>query len=125
MKKALIILIHAFIGWAFCAAIMAIGPLLTTMNNTLIAHLILGPIGFGILSAIYHRKFGYTRPIITALTFLLFVIGMDFFLVGLIILKNIEMFTSMIGVWLPFALIFLFTWGAGLLIQRNKKGIVR
>jgi len=121
MKKTIVILIHSFIGWAFCAAIMGIGPQLTNMETTLMFHLILGPIGFGLLSAFYHKKFGYTRPIVTATIFLLFIAGMDFFLVGLIILKSLEMFTSVIGIWLPFGLIYLFSFGGGVLVKRNKQ----
>jgi hypothetical protein len=120
MKKTVVILIHSFIGWAFCAAIMGIGPQLTDMNTTLIIHLILGPIGFGGLSVFYHQKFGYTRPIVTAAIFLLFVAAMDFFLVGLIILKSLEMFTSLIGIWLPFGLIFLFSFGGGAWVERRR-----
>src|SRR3989304_190696 len=115
MKKTIVILIHSFIGWAFCAAIMGIGPQLTNMETTLMVHVILGPIGFGLLSAFYHKRFGYTHPIVTAAIFLLFVAGMDFFLVGLIILKSLEMFTSVIGIWLPFGLIYLFSFGGGVL----------
>ena len=121
MKKTIVILIHSFIGWAFCAAIMGIGPQLTNMETTLMVHLILGPVGFGLLSAFYHKKFGYTRPIVTATIFLLFIAGMDFFLVGLIILKSFEMFTSVIGIWLPFGLIYLFSFGGGVLVKRNKQ----
>jgi hypothetical protein len=58
---------------------MGIGPQLTNMKTALIVQLILGPIGFGLLSVFYHKKFGYTRPIVTATIFLLFVVGMDFF----------------------------------------------
>jgi hypothetical protein len=121
MKKAAILIAHSFIGWAFCATIMGIGPQLIGMRTTLIFHLILGPIGFGLLSVFYHKRFGYTSPIGTAAVFLLFVAAMDFFLVGLIILGNLEMFTSVIGIWLPFALIFLFSFGGGLWVR--KKGL--
>jgi hypothetical protein len=121
LKKTIVILIHSFVGWAFCAAIMGIGPQLTNMKTTLMVHLILGPIGFGLLSTFYHKKFGYTRPIITASIFLLFVAGMDFFLVGLVILKSLEMFTSVIGIWLPFGLIFIFSFGGGVLVKKNKQ----
>ena len=100
---------------------MGIGPLLTNMKTTLMVHLILGPIGFGLLSVFYHKKFGYTRPLVTAAVFLLFVAGMDFLLVGLIILKSLEMFTSVIGIWLPFALIFLFSFGGGALVEKSKQ----
>jgi hypothetical protein len=48
-RKALVILIHAFIGWALCGAIMGIGMAVTSMQATLIAHLIGAPIIFGLL----------------------------------------------------------------------------
>lgn len=100
---------------------MGIGPQLTNMKTALIVQLILGPIGFGLLSVFHHKKFGYTRPIVTATIFLLFVVGMDFFLVGLVILESLEMFTSAIGIWLPFALIFLFSFGGGVLVEKGKQ----
>jgi hypothetical protein len=46
---------------------------------------------------------------------------MDFFLVGLVILESLEMFTSAIGIWLPFALIFLFSFGGGVLVEKGKQ----
>ena len=99
---------------------MAIGPQLIGMSATLILHLLLGPIGFGLISIFYHKRFGYSSPMVTATVFLLFVAAMDFFLVGLIILGNLQMFASVIGIWLPFALIFLLSLGGGLLVK--KKG---
>ena len=56
-KQWLIILAHAFIGWAFCGAIMGVGMAVTTMPITLTLHAIGGPIGFVILSIIYFKKF--------------------------------------------------------------------
>ena len=99
--------------------IMGVGPRFVGMRATLILHLILGPIGFGLLSLFYHKRFGYASPVVTAAVFLLFVAGMDFFLVGLIILDSLEMFTSVTGIWLPFALIFLLSLGGGLLVKRH------
>jgi hypothetical protein len=119
VKKAIILLIHSLVGWAFCAAIMGVGPQLISMRATLILHLILGPIGFGLLSIFYHKRFGYTSPMVTAAVFLIFVAAMDFFLVGWIILGNLEMFTSVIGIWLPFTFIFLLSLGGGLLVRRK------
>jgi hypothetical protein len=120
MKKTIILIAHSFVGWAFCATIMGVGPQLLSIKTTLIFHLILGPIGFGLISVFYHKRFGYTSPIGTAAVFLLFVAAMDFFLVGLIILGNLEMFTSVIGIWLPFALIFLLSFGGGLLVRWKR-----
>lgn len=115
-KKIIIILIHAAIGWAICAAIMGIGMQLFSMKTTLIIHAIGGPFGFFILSLIYFKKYNYTSPLQTAIIFIAFIIVMDFFIVALLIEKSFEMFKSPFGTWIPFALIFLTTYLTGLAV---------
>ncbi len=119
LKKALIIMLFAFIGWAFCAAIMGIGMNIFSLNTTLIIHLIAGPLAFAILSYIFHKKFNYTAPLITAVIFTFFVIIVDFLLVALVINKSLDMFKSLIGTWIPFILIFILTYIGGIIA--NKK----
>lgn len=113
MEKYLIPLFLALIGWAFCAAIMGIGPTITSMRNTLIVHAIAGPIGFGLLAFIYHKKFGRITPFALAVIFISFVVLVDFFLVAMLILKDFGMFASIMGTWLPFTLIFLVSYLVG------------
>lgn len=43
------------------------------------------------------------------------------YVVALFINRSLEMFTSLLGTWLPFALIFAATYLAGLIIQRNRE----
>jgi hypothetical protein len=119
LNKAVVILIHAFVGWAFCAAIMGIGMAVTSLQTTLILHAIGGPIGFIIISLFYFNKFDYTSPLLTAIWFVAFVIFMDLFIVALLIEKSFAMFRSILGTWLPFTLIFLATYFTGRL---TKKG---
>jgi len=45
-KKLLVILAHAFVGWALCAATMGIGMAVTTLQNTLVVHAIGAPFFF-------------------------------------------------------------------------------
>jgi hypothetical protein len=116
LKRTLIILAHAFIGWAICGAIMGIGMNITTMQNTLIAHAIGGPVAFGLIAWFYFKKFNYTGPLQTAIIFISFVILVDFFLVALMINKSLDMFRSPLGTWIPFTLIFLVVWGVGKII---------
>jgi hypothetical protein len=119
MKKILIILLYSFLGWAFCAAIMGIGQAYLPMGKVLIIHVIFGPLAFAFLSWHYHRHFHYTHPLPTALIFVSFIMLMDFFLVALIILKSLDMFRSPLGTWIPFGLIFLSTYMAGLNAPKN------
>jgi len=55
---------------------------------------------------VYAKRFNYTTPLQTAVIFLSFIIVMDFFVVALMINGSLEMCTSLIGMWSPFALIF-------------------
>ena len=115
----LVVLAFAFVGWALCGAIMGIGMAVTSLENTLMIHAIGAPIVFGILSLIYFRKFNYTTPLQTALAFLVFVVLMDVFVVALLIEKSFAMFTSLLGTWIPFALIFLSTFVTGVYLERR------
>jgi len=57
----------------------------------------------------------------TALIFVGFVIVVDFFLVALLINRSLEMFTSLLGTWIPFALIFTSTYVTGLIVTPKAK----
>ena len=120
-KKVIIILAHAFVGWAFCTASMVIGIATMSIDSALIVHAIAAPIIFTIVSLVYFNKFNYTSPLQTALVFMSFVIVVDFFVVALLINRSLEMFASPLGTWIPFALIFTSTYVTGLLILRNTK----
>jgi hypothetical protein len=111
--KTISLVILALIGWALCGSLIAIGRAITTMEITLITHAILAPVIFYLLSRIYFSKYNAASPIQTAVVFLSIVVGMDFFIVSMLIEKNFAMFESFLGTWLPFILIFLAVWIAG------------
>jgi hypothetical protein len=119
--EILILLLHAFVGWALCGAVMMIGRELVPINTALIIHAAATPVIYTLLSLFYFKKFAYTSPFTTAFVFLHFVILMDFVVVGLFIEKNFEMFTSPLGTWIPFLLIFLTTLYIGSVVMRKKK----
>ena len=119
-KKTIIVLAHAFIGWVLCAATMGIGMSLTSLNNALIIHAIAAPVFFAGISLIYFRKFNYTTPLQTAFIFIAFVVAMDFFVVAMLINRSFEMFTSLLGTWIPFTLIFISTYLTGLFVIQKR-----
>ena len=121
IREAIIILVHAFIGWALCAATMGIGMAIISMQNALIVHAVGAPIFFTVISLVYFYKFNYTSPLRTALIFVGFVITVDFFVVALLINRSLDMFTSLLGTWIPFTLIFLSTYLTGLFSVKNPK----
>ena len=117
LKQAVVILVYGLVGWALCGAIMFVGMAVTSMQTTLIAHAIGAPIIFSTISWIYFTRINYTSPLRTAIIFLLVIVFMDFFLVGLIINRSLEMFTSLLGTWIPITLIFLSTYLTGLVVE--------
>jgi hypothetical protein len=112
-SNILILLAHGLIGWMLCGATIGIGMAVTTMENALIIHAIAAPCFFVIISLIYFSRNHFLSSFHTAIVFLAIVVGMDFFVVALLINHSLEMFTSLIGTWLPFTLIFLSTWVTG------------
>ena len=121
LQRIVAIVVHALIGWALCGAIMWIGMAVTSMENTLIMHAIGAPIVFGVIASIYFRAFNYTTPLQTAIAFVTVVVFMDFFVVALLIEKSFEMFASLIGTWIPWALIFASTYLTGLFAARRAE----
>ena len=119
LKEIGIIVLLGAVGWALCGAIVFIGRSLTDMQTTLIVHAIGAPIIFMLLSMFYFSKFKYTSPLQTAVVFLAIVILLDFFIVALIIERSMDMFLSLLGTWIPWALIFLSTYLTGLVYERK------
>jgi len=119
-KKIFTLSAHAFVGWALCAATMGIGMATTSLNNALIIHAIGAPIFFMVVSLVYFKKFNFTTPLQTAIIFVGFVIAVDFLVVALLINRSLDMFASLLGTWIPFALIFTSTYLTGLYLYGRK-----
>ena len=119
-SKIVIILIHAFVGWALCAATMGIGMAVTSLETTLVIHAIAAPIFFAAISLFYFRKYNYTTPLQTAGIFIAFVMLMDFFVVAILINHSFAMFSSLLGTWIPFALIFASTFITGIFVRKSQ-----
>jgi len=119
-KKALVVFVFALIGWGLCGAIIGIGRSITTIENTLIIHAIGVPVIFGALSWIYFTWFHYTSPLQTALIFLGFAILMDGGIIAPFSEKSFAMFSSILGTWIPFALIFASTYLVGWTVTQRK-----
>jgi hypothetical protein len=113
VKKYLPVLLFALLGWGCCAAVIGIGRSVTTMQNTLIIHAIAVPVIFGLISWVYFTKFSRTTPLQTGLIFTGTVILIDGGLIAPFIEKSFAMFTSILGLWIPLASIFLTTYLVG------------
>lgn len=115
------IVVFAVIGWALCAATIGIGFAVATQAAALIVHAILAPAIFVGLSSIYFARFAYTTPLVTAVLFLGIVAALDLVVVALLVLRSVAMFTSILGTWLPFGLIFAATWATGIAVGRQGR----
>jgi hypothetical protein len=113
-------ILYALAGWLSCFAVMGIGRAVFPMRTALIVHAAAAPVLFGVLSLIYFRKNPASGPLATACRFTGFIVLMDFFVVALVINRSLAMFASVIGTWLPFALIFLSTWAVGIRVRTRK-----
>jgi hypothetical protein len=98
---------------ALCGAVMMIGRQLTSLDAALIIHAIAAPIVFGLVAWFYFSRFGYTTPFQTAAIFLGFAVALDAGLVAPVFEHSYAMFGSVLGTWIPFALIFASTYLVG------------
>jgi hypothetical protein len=99
------LLIHGLVGWAVCGATIGIGRQLLPMNITLVVHAGVAPLAFGFLTWHYFRRFPESSPRATSLTMLGIVVGLDALVVAPLLERSYEMFRSVMGTWVPFALI--------------------
>lgn len=119
-RASLVILIaHGVIGWAACGALM--GALLATVSeqSAIIGHAVGAPIIFALLTAHLFVRSGGHRPILVAATFTAIVIALDALIVAWLVQRSFAMFSSALGTWVPFALIFVSTFVTGRLLWRG------
>ena len=109
----MVIIAQALVLWALCGALMFAGMSLMPLDYALIIHAIGAPIIAALTSWIYFKRYHYTTPLISAFLSVSIVIFMDFFVVALLIEQSFTMFASILGTWLPFALIFTTTYLTG------------
>lgn len=65
---------------------------ITSLDTALVVHAIAAPVFFTLVSLVYFHQFNYTTPLMTAIIFTPFVIGMDFCVVAELVNRSLEMF---------------------------------
>ena len=118
LKQTGTVLAFAIAVWAFCGALVGVGRLFMSMDATLVMHAVGAPVGAAVLSWTYFRNFAHTGPLATAAIFVATALVLDVLIVALLIEQSFAMFTSVLGVWVPQALIFAATWLTGSLTPR-------
>lgn len=123
LRQIVIISALALTVFALCGTLIYVGLNLMPLEYVLVIHAIGAPIIAAIISWIYFKRFNYTTPIQTAVFFVTVVIFLDFFVVALMIEQSIMMFASLLGTWVPYALIFLATYLTGYYITTRQTHI--
>ena len=125
IKRFAVVLLHAFVLWTLCSAIMGIGlgTEVASIETVLIVHAVAAPVISAAVSMVYFKKFAYTTPLQTASIFVAFIVVMDFFVVALLILGSFEMFASVLGTWIPFAAMFAAIYLTGVCVRKAARPV--
>lgn len=113
LKQIFVIVALGVLGWALCGAVMFVAMAVTSLRVALIVHAVAAPVIFGVLTWFFFGRFDRLSPLGLAVSFLLLVVSLDFFIVALVINRSMDMFRSPLGTWIPFSLIFLSTYFTG------------
>jgi hypothetical protein len=104
---------YALVGWALCGATMGALLRFVSLTPALVIHAIAAPAFFTLLARRYFGARGARDPLPTAATWTATVALLDLVVVAGAVLRSLTMFRSVVGTWLPLALIFTATCATG------------
>jgi menaquinone-dependent protoporphyrinogen oxidase len=109
---------HGLAGWGLCAGVMALLLATASVKTALVLHALAAPLIFALVARHYFRRRGAREPWPVALAFTATVALLDYLVVATLVVHSFVMFGSLLGVWLPLALIFIVTWATGEVVAR-------
>lgn len=121
LKMGVVLLAAALVIWASCGAVMFAGMALLPLDAALIVHAIAAPLIATAVTYLYYTRVEDTPPLLTAFCFTAVVILMDVLVVAMLIERSFAMFASILGTWLPFALIFSATYVTGRRLEASGR----
>jgi menaquinone-dependent protoporphyrinogen oxidase len=104
---------HGLLGWALCALVMAGLLRATSLTTALVLHGLLAPAIFAVIARHYFAARGAREPLATAFGFVGIVAILDLVIVAGLAHQGLAIFGSILGFWLPLALIFGVTSAVG------------
>jgi len=113
MPRILLLTVCPVLGWAIYGATIAVGRQVMPMHTTLVIHAVVAPTVFAGLSLFFFKQFPSSSSLTTALAFLSVVISLDLFVVAPFMERSYAMINSLLGTWIPFALIFGASYATG------------
>lgn len=105
----------AVVVWGLCGAVMGLGRKLWSVGTAIAIHLPAAPVFAFVAAALHAAFFPNFDPLTRGSVIIGVVILLDLVVVAPLMERSFEMFRSLVGTWIPFVLIFLAAWIAGLL----------
>lgn len=107
------LLAASLVVWGLCGAVIGVGRRIWSMKTTLAVHLVAAPIFAFCLSALHRFAAPEFDPLLRAIVMTGVIVALDGLVVAPLFERSFAMFRSVVGTWLPFGLIFLASWTAG------------
>ncbi len=107
------LLAHGVLGWALCAALTVALSRLGSLGVTMAVRAFFAPLVFLAISIRYFHPDGAREPLPTALSWSVILAVLDAAVLAGAMSYGLSMFTSIVGTWLPYSLVFLTTWLTG------------
>ena len=112
--------LHAFAIWTLSSALL-VGSLFIMPADTAVAiRLFTSPVLAVVVSTAFYGKYANTRPLGVALVFAATVAILDAAVLAAGIARSFSMFLEPLATWVPYALIFVSTWGSGALMTVHR-----
>lgn len=122
MRRYVTVILYALAGWAVCGATVVVGRRFLSMDAVLLAHAVVAPVAFGVLTWRYFRRFPEASPAGTSLAMIGGVAGLDAFVVAPFLERSYAMFRSALATWIPFASIGVVSYLVGRACGENVRG---
>jgi hypothetical protein len=109
----------ALVLWGASGGVMTIGRRIWSLDTALRVHLVAAPIFAFVVGALRRILAPAFDPALHAVAITSVVMALDALVVGPVFERSYATFGSVIGTWLPFALIFLAIWVAGIWVPAS------
>ena len=119
------LIVHAVVGWAICALMLLLAPLVGAGWAEGI-RAIAAPIVFAGVAVLYFGQPGAREPLPAAVGFTGIFVVLDALIVATFVAHGFGMFGDIVASWVPYVLVFLAIWAVGAIMamipQRGASG---
>ena len=117
---SLVLTICAFVGWALRLVTIGLGADYTTYSLALLMQAVLVVVIFCGIGWLYAAASNGVAPPNAAMAMLGAVIGFDFFLIAILVNRDLAIYASPLATWMPYLLIGLSAWLGGEIETRHS-----